>query len=444
MKRIILDCKKDYTMAIKFDKDVIEDFFVIKNDSNVGDVCIGRVENIRGKQCFVNYDEKRKNGIMETKGKDLKVGDYIKCQVVREEMEDKGAILDRKINLAGNFVILSSTLSGYKYSHRLLEEKIETFKKHLDKTEYGFIIRKQAGEVPLEAVSDEIETLSMVFREIEKSKPNDKICSIYSENKANKTLNEINPYGCKVISNDKEFSSNYEFEIYNDILPILDYYGLRKSVKDLFERKVSLNCGIELVIDKTEAMYIIDVNLKGYFGGKNDIGNKIAGKEIARQIRLRNLSGLIVVDFITTRNTEEIVNYLNELFLEDREKAEVAAVPNFSIVAINRKKRYNNFKSIFFQSCSCCEGCGEQKTIQYLCQELAEDAIRLYHEMKYKNIVISLEPKLFNEMKKSESSLYFSILPSMVGVYIKQVTDKKGSSFEITDDTFAFKEALKI
>lgn len=444
MKTIVLDCKKDYTMAIKCEGEYIEDFFVIKNDSNVGDVFVGRIENIRGKQCFVNYDETRKNGIMETKGKPFKIGDYIKCQVIREEMDDKGAILDGKINLAGNFAILSSNLRGYKFSRRLDVTKAELLRNNLDKSDYGFIIRSQAGEVPVEIVANEIVAIAEIYTELLKKEPNGKICKIYAQNSIAKALNEVNPYGCRVVANRNENIINQNIEVYDGFLPILDFFNLRKSVNELFETKVVLSTGIELVIERTEAMHIIDVNLKGYFGGKNDLGNKLAAKEIARQIRLRNLAGLIVVDFITTKKTDELVKYINELLLEDREKAEAVALPKFSIVAINRKKRYNSVKSIFFQKCSCCDGVGDTKSTQYYCEEIVADALRLYNDMKYKNIIIHLEPKLFEEMKNNDYSKLFMKLPVNVNCCIKEMTGRKGSSFETTDDTSILNEALRI
>lgn len=361
MKKVIIDFSKTYIQAVKLSDGEISGYFAAALDSNVGDIFIGRVENVRGGQCFINYDKTRHNGILELKDRILKSGDYIKCQLIREECGEKGAVLSDSLNFAGHFAVLSDTAEEVKFSRRLVESEKLRIQEILPETKYGFIIRKQAAVAGKNQIAAELKRLSESFESVSNAGVSNEIRRLYHIEGIDRVLQELEAYGCQIICNKAIASEGFEIEYYQGAVPIFNHFGVSKALENIFAEKVILKNGIELVFNRTEAMNVIDVNFGGGFGGNIDAANQTAAVEISRQIRLRNLSGLILIDFIGTRNAAELKSYVQELLKEDKEQSSVYAINELSVIAINRKKRYNEFARLFFEKCSLCGGDGAIK-----------------------------------------------------------------------------------
>lgn len=362
MNKVIINFSKTFIQAVKLSDDGISGYFAAASDSNIGDIYIGRVENVRGGQCFVNYDKARHNGILELKGGTLKSGDYIKCQVIREECGDKGAVLSESLNLAGHFAVLSDTAEGVKFSRRLNESEKQRLQEMLPQTKYGFIIRKQAAAVEISQIAAEMRRLSESFERVLHTGITNEIRRVYHLEGIDRILQELEAYGSKIICSIAAKVEGFEIEYYQGAAPIFEYFGLSKIIDGIFAEKVLLKNGVELVFNRTEAMNVIDVNFGGGFGGNIDAANRTAAEEISRQIRLRNLSGLILIDFISAGNALELKSYIQELMKDDKEQSSVYAIKELSVIAINRKKRYNEFARLFFEECSLCGGFGATKS----------------------------------------------------------------------------------
>lgn len=358
MNKVIIDFSKTYIQAIKLSDDDISGYFAVASDSNVGDVFVGRVENVRGGQCFVNYDKARHNGILELRDRVLKSGDYIKCQVIREECGDKGAVLSDRLNFAGHFAVLSDSAEGIKFSRRLEEPERIRIQEILPETKYGFIIRKQAADADQTQITAEMKRLSESFESVLNASVTNDIRRLHRVESIDRILQELEAYGSRVICNKAAEFEGFEIEYYQGTTSIFEYFGLSKAVESIFAEKLLLKNAVELVFNRTEAMTVIDVNFGGGFGGNIDAANQAAAEQIVRQIRLRNLSGLILTDFISTRNTTELKSYVQALLKDDKEQSSVYSIKELSIIAINRKKRYNEFVRLFFEECSICGGAG--------------------------------------------------------------------------------------
>lgn len=358
MNKVIIDFSKTYIQAVKLSNGEVSGYFAAALDSNVGDIFIGRVENVRGGQCFINYDKTRHNGILEIKDRILKSGDYIKCQVIREECGDKGAVLSDSLNFAGHLAVLSDTAEGVKFSRRLVEPEKQRIQEILPETKYGFIIRKQAASAGKNQIIAELKRLSESFETVSNVGVANEIKRLYRIEDIDRVLQELEAYDCQIICNKAATSEGFEIEHYQGAAPIFNHFGVSKALEHIFAEKIILKNGVELVFNLTEAMNVIDVNFGGGFGGNIDAANQAAAAEILRQIRLRNLSGLILIDFISTKNTADLKIYIQQLLKEDKEQSSVYAIKELSVIAINRKKRYNEFARLFFEKCSLCGGDG--------------------------------------------------------------------------------------
>lgn len=434
MKNLFIDDHKGYIAAIKMNNGVLEDFFALPKDNIVDNIYIGRVENVRGKQCFVNFDEKRKNGILSVKSNNYKSGDYIRCQVKRGEFEEKGAILTDEITLAGQYAILADGIKGYKFSHRLSKENKEKYIGNLPETkDYGFIIRKQSSGVAIETLVDEINMLSNDYNRLIKENIN-KIQCVYKKSLIDIIINQTEAYDCSITTNSQECLSDYknDFSVYDGWQPIQDFYGLREQVESIFDRKVLLKNGAEIVFDETEAMTVVDVNAKGYLADI-DLINKTAAQEILRQIKLRNICGMIMIDFITDKHNDELTSYINDMLKKDKEKAHAIGLNEYSIIAINRKKRYNTFKSLLYESCDKCAGRGLCPKTEYVCQRICQAVLNLYAETEFNSLLVSVDEKLYEEFLSS-ARYYLKMLCRRAKVYVKSNAAKDMYNLLITDN----------
>lgn len=365
MNTFLIELGEAYVQGILTDeKKRIVDYFAFSSDTCLGNIYSGRVENVRGSQCFVNYGCE-KNGILTAKKGTFKVGDYIKCKVEREPVGDKGAVLSRELSLSGRFSVVGDNIRGTKFSSKLTASQKNMLKELPLK---DCIVRRSAADAVSEAeIVADYEKLVGKYEEL--SRKNEyKISCIYAQSPFERLASELYvPSDVRTVVS-APIESMDEFyllakglfknaERYDGSVPAIDALGLRKSYLEIFERRVSYS-GIELVFDETEALTVVDVNASSSMG--MDIGeiNRRAAVKIAEQVQLRNYGGIILVDFISSRDDADIVSYLQELFGGDRERVRVSALGDISLIAINRKKRYNTFNKLFFYDCKCCNGSG--------------------------------------------------------------------------------------
>lgn len=397
MKRIIIQQTMDFVMGVQIQNDEITDFFALPKNSIVGNIYCGRIENIRKNHCFVNFDNSRKNGILEINNKKFKVGDFVKCQIIRDDSDEKGAILSDKINLAGKYVILCEGIKGYKFSHRISVEDKKNLEENLTEKRYGFIVRKNAEKADFSLIENEIDNLIENYEKISIFQEN-VIKLIYSEIGLEKLVKEFDFLGSEIIVDTYEKLEN-NYQEYRNIKPIFDYYNLSEEIKRIFSRKISIENGIEIVFDKTEAMHVIDVNSKNEIGNNVFLINKKAAKEITKQIRLRNISGMILIDFVSMKNDkdkEKLIDYIKNLLKNDREKTRVESISEFSLVAINRKKRYNEFVTIFYKYSGMFEGENMIENDVFVYKNICDDILRLFAENNFKEIFIVMNEKLID------------------------------------------------
>ncbi len=411
---------KDRIIAIKMHNDYFEDVFCVSKDNIVDNIYIGRVENVKGDICFINFDNKKNNGIMKIKDTTYKSGDYVRCQVQRDECEGKGAVLSQEITLAGQYVILAEKIKGYKFSHRLKEGNIAKLKKELPIIEgIGFIVRRYALYADIKDIIREINMLTDVYKNIPKA--NNKILCLYKRNLIDILISQTDSYGYDMIINsDEDLAGSIcrNYELYDRLEPMLDYYDLRKHINNLFAREVVLKDGAKIVFDFTEAMTVIDVNSGRDFGDINHI-NCVSASEIVRQIRLRNISGMIIIDFISQKGKpSNIIKLIKDELKDDRVRSKVIGLSDYSIIAINRKKRYNALIMQFYERCTqCINGLVKRKSFQ--CEDICLEVLNLYQQQPFSHILINADAKLYDELIDS-ARFYLKKLIKLAKIYIKK------------------------
>lgn len=350
-----------------------------------GNIYLGKVTNVlKGMEsAFIDIGEERRSLIKiqdvlpkvniakqsiekETIEKILKEGDKILIQIKKDGTASKGAKVSTHINLSSRFVVLMPETDIVTVSQKIEDENmkkklIEIAKKNLPENT-GVILRTSSGNASENEIKKDIEELYKKWEGIKEKAINSKTTpQLLYDNKAliRRTVIDILDRGLeKIIVNDKE--------IYEDIKTVLEnmknikielreedlfnIYSLNNQIEKMENRKIWLSCGGFITIDRTEALTAIDVNT-GKYTGKKDLEktifkvNQEATIEIAKQLRLRDIGGIIVIDYIDMHkeeNKEAIEKLLRDELKKDRAKTQLAGFTKLNLFEMTRKNMCNN------------------------------------------------------------------------------------------------------
>ncbi len=319
-------------------------------------------------------------------GKYLHPGQEIIVQVQKGPINKKGARLTGQISIPGKFLVFFPNKTKISVSRKIQsfkeKKRLKTFLYDLKEKNHGLIVRTEAEGCTDEELTAEYKALTKTWRVIEKqikfAKP--PLC-IFDENKIQNTLirDLFRDDVSRVVVDDANFLKEIKSEIsdiapdlldriewYNEDTPIFDAFGIEKKIKTIFNSKSYLPSGGNIQIDQTEALVAIDVNT-GSFTGKSKYEdtitktNKEAAKEVARQIRLRDLSGIIIVDFIDMgedKSREEVLEVLKRELKRDRARNKAYPFGPLGLVQITRKRIRPSIISSYSESCPYCFGTG--------------------------------------------------------------------------------------
>lgn len=466
MKEIFIE-KREHVrrVAIKDEEKLIECFIEEeKNEPIPGEIYKGVVKNIVPgiKSAFVDIGYE-KNAYLHLTNETIKKGQEVLVEVMKEELNDKGAKVFNHITLPGRYAVLSNDKKGISFSKKILcnEFKIKCKDNLVLPEKLGVMIRTQGEMVSLDSIQKEILYLSEKYEKIKRKflyslKPG----LLHGEKTIlNKVLRDaVNEENTKVIVDSNEDYSiineyvkdkediSIDISLYEGHRNLFDFHGIEKEILMLRHNKVNLECGGYIVIDKTEAMYVIDVN-----SGKNVIGRSIdrtafttnmqAAKEISSQVRLRNLSGIIVVDFIEMEFKEDkrkIINILREGFYGDKNQTVIYPHTELDLVQIARRRRGKTIYEYMEEPCKSCKGEGKRLKASYITLLIKNDILKKDGENSLKDIYIEINSMyekiirddLFNFVKKingfnkniylnfTEGVEYFKVEPL---IFLKQI-----------------------
>lgn len=363
----------------------------------------------------------------------------IVVQITKEPVGNKGVRVTSKIAIPGRYHVLlpfESKVNASKQIQNLREKRrlkgiVKSYKREKS-ADFGAIIRTVAENQNETSLREDLEQLLSVWKEIEtnvkKEKPpallykdlsmtssvirdlfRDDVTKVLTDSK--KLYKEINSY--LKVSSPKLLD---KVDLYKNPTPIFDVYGIEKEIQETINKRIMLKNGGYIFIEQTEAMYVIDVNSGKYAKSKDQETNSLktnleASREIVRQIRLRDIGGIIVIDFIDVyddRNKKKVYDELKKEFRKDRAKVTILPMSDFGLVQITRQRiRQSMIKSIS-ETCPLCGGSGIVESTGNIITRI-ERWIKRYKSSENKStsgkLVLKVSPQVYRQLKSGTISL---------------------------------------
>lgn len=353
-------------------------------------------------ECHIDGEPQTERPIQEV----LFEGQSIIVQVIKEPIGTKGARLTTEISIAGRFLVFLPHQDHIGVSQRIEdEEERELLRNRLlgllpEDRKGGFIIRTMSETATDAELLNDIDYLQKVWAKIQTDSQhadekslvfydlslprrmlrdvvNDETVSIRVDSKA--TYEQLKEFSELYVAKAVKPLSHYQGE-----RPIFDFYNIEKEIERALSRKVELTSGGYLIFDQTEALTTIDVNTGSFVSGKNLSDtifktNLEAAQCIARQLRLRNLGGIIIIDFIdmdTDAQRETVLDELKKAVELDRARTGINGFTSLGLVEMTRKRTRESLAHLLCEQCEVCDGRGEHKTAQTICYEIMRELLR--------------------------------------------------------------------
>ena len=424
---ILINVTPQETRVAMLEQGVVQELHMERASARglVGNICLGRVARVLpGMQsAFVEIGleraaflhiadiwEHRQNGHggSDTRPieKILREGEALLVQVIKDPIGPKGARLSTQISLAGRLLVYLPQDSHIGISQRIgdeAEREILRGKLQLllpDGHTGGFIIRTMAETASEREMQSDIEYLTKLWNDLNaRTRDVPAPALLYQDlSLAQRVLRDIATEETSRIVVDsretyakmQEFAREYTPALTDRIAhhsgerPLFDLNSVEDEIEKALARRVNLKSGGYLIVDQTEAMTTIDVNTGGFVGGRSFDDtifktNLEAAQVIARQLRLRNLGGIIIIDFIDMDNADHraaVLAELNRALERDRTRLTVNGFTQLGLVEMTRKRTRESLAHILCENCPTCQGRGQLKTAQTICYEILREILR--------------------------------------------------------------------
>lgn len=430
MKEILVERREKLLRIAIRNKSKLKEVIVeeISNEPVIGEIYKGRIKNIvpGANSIFVDIGLEKEAYLYysnELKASGIKKGDNVIVEVIKEPIDNKGAKVTVNYSIPSKYLVLESKGKGIEFSKRFKDDvKKELLKAEIKEVKDAkLIVRTEAANVSLEEIEIERQMLIQEYESI-KNKMNysTKLGKVYGYNVTlNKVLRDnIGMEPVKIILNDKQdydYAKDYlknqenaSIKLYDESRNLFESYDIEKELIKLRHNKVILPCGGSIVIDKTEAMYVIDVNtgknIKERNFEKTILDTNIeAAKEIGKQILLRNLSGIIVIDFIDQRekaNKSIVLKELKEALKDDIGNIKVFPFTELNLVQISRKRRGKSVYEYMEERCPLCNGVGNLLKLSYIEELICNEIDRYSSENGINEFLIELDEVYEKQVKE--------------------------------------------
>ena len=439
-REIIINAKNLETRAVLLEDRKLEDLYLARDYSHqiVGNVYKGWVENVvPGIQAaFIDIGREQNvflpvNGIIphQSKGKIedfLQPGEEVLVQIRKEGSGDKGPKGSCKLELPGRYLIFLDEPGHVGVSRKLPGEKrgiLRQLAKQIVPKNKGVILRTEAGEAGEERIKEEFALLKRRREDIEKRATKEEAPALVyrRSNLIEQVLRDrFTEEVDKLVVDTEEgyeqilqfveaigISAREKVSYYQKKKPIFEHYQITNQLKQLLEKEVSLKSGGYLVLDTVEALTAVDVNTGTYT--EDNIEDTIrqtnleAAKQIPRQLRLRNISGIIVVDFIgmdKEEDRERVLEVLKDELAKDKIRNSLIGMTELGLVQITRQGEKNSIDQFLQSNCSCCEGRGKILSKKTLAWEAMETVRSKLAAKEAAFAVIKLSPHLGSYLLK--------------------------------------------
>ena len=385
----------------------------------------------------------------------VKRGEELMVQVIRDPIGEKNVAVTTDVSLAGKYLALIPKNKEVNVSKRIVNklEKKRLFEigKRILKEDYGMVIRTSSEGLDEQVLEEEYNLLVDKYKKIEQEygysyapkllKRNNtllekvfveyfdkNIDEIYVENKETKDIVS------KLLT--KYDDLNNKIKLIDSYANLFETFNIEKQIDELNDRKIELDNGGSIIIDSTEAMTVIDVN-SGKFIGTSSLQddtsltmNLVALKEIARQIRLRNISGIIIIDFIDFRKndfSEILVSKAKELLKQDKAKTKVLGMTKLNLMEITRKRKQENFYNSMNEKCNACNGSGTVPSSLQIIFKI-ENIIRRVHSNTSCNFVtLKCSEHIYNKVT-TELKKDVQLMEENSNISINFIKDKESNN----------------
>lgn len=360
---IITKIKNHMISAWLHDHEIVEfQYCNTKQKNIVGSIYLGKVKNVvkNINGAFVEF-EKGELGFLPMRDLSLKAEEEIIVQVKKEGSREKKPLLSQQIELTGKYLVLTSDKAAIGISNKIKDreqrQELREMAEPMVTESYGFILRTSAAGASREAVMREAQELADKYEEIVRKgryRTPFQLLEVNQDMESMLLFGKLPDQTEQVITDQDILADSLKRQGYNvryaaEAGEIERQYRIRHFLREALSRKIWMRSGGFLYIEQTEAMAVIDVNTGKSIGNKNKADhirkiNLEAAKEAARQIRLRNLSGIIVIDFIDMKSEydkETLLRVMQQYLDQDSKKAAAVDITKLGLMEITRKKERN-------------------------------------------------------------------------------------------------------
>ena len=364
----------------------------------------------------------------------LRDGQDIIVQVVKDPIGSKGARLSMQLSIPSRYLVLLPRTRVVGVSARIEDESERArLKTHVasltpDGIGHGYIVRTNAESQPEEALAEDVAYLGRTWALIEEKSKSARVGERVYEDlslpmRAVRDLIRRDVEKVKVDSREtcerlKAFAAQFmpgladKIEHYAGARPIFDLYGVEDEIQRALEKQVPLKSGGYLVIDQTEAMTTVDVNTGSFLGQRNleetvYRTNLEAAQSVARQLRLRNLGGIIIIDFIDMNDVEhkrQVHRQLEKALAHDHAKTTVYEFSPLGLVEMTRKRTTESLERQLSQPCHECGGRGTLKTPETVTYEIFREIVRQVRQFDAARLLVIASPKVVARITEEESA----------------------------------------
>lgn len=374
----------------------------------------------------------------------LSEGQHVRVQVIKDPLGTKGARLTTQISIPARFLVYMPELEHVGISQKIEgEQERERLKDLISelaqrRNETGYIVRTAGEGQDSAAFASDMDYLSRLWQEIQERATESSTHGLLHEDlrlamrvmrdlvgtniekvrvDSTETCSKVLKFVTKFIPELKDRIEHYPGE-----RPIFDLYGVEDEIQKALDRKVHLKSGGYLIMDQTEAMTTIDVNT-GAFVGRRNLEETIfktnleAAQAIVRQLRLRNLGGIIIIDFIDMQDEEhkrQVLRNLEKSLDKDHAKSQITDVSQLGLVEMTRKRTRESLEHVLCETCSVCEGRGTLKTSQTICYEIFRELMREARQYDAQKFLVLASQEVV-ELLLDEESDSVAELESFIG-----------------------------
>jgi ribonuclease G len=377
----------------------------------------------------------RENQVVPQISELLKEGQEVLIQIAKEPIAKKGARITSHIALPGRFLVFMPTVNHTGVSRKIASEEERQRLKRVIQSERengngGFIVRTAAAGATDEELRADIRFLKNLWTEIKARSDNSKAPAlIYHDlNVVERVLRDQVSSDFSVIWVDTEqeyerilrFANRFQpalvkrVKLYTKETPLYDQFGLNEEINKALKSKVWLKSGGYIVINQTEALVAIDVNTGKYVGKTARLEDTIvktnvdAIREIVRQVRLRDLGGIIIIDFIDMderRNRQKVMQALEEALRADRAPSKVLQFNDFGLVAITRKRVKQSLERTIGTPCPYCQSTGFVKSVNTICNEIYVEMRKIANHLEHSDVMLRVNPEVAKALKVNNAKL---------------------------------------